>query len=255
MQNRYAGDIGDFGKFVLLKKIFPLSSNSIGVIWYLFPDETHNGDGRHIQYMNNPDYSRCDPLLINGLSNVVKSNRAVSSLEAENLLGKNTIYYSKPLDFHLTYNNQTKAHKEKRILLRLQWLEKAIDSVKNCNVVFLDPDNGLEINSVSKLSQIKAGKFAYYLEVVQFFNTQRTCVIYHHLNRTNTHDAQMQHRANEIKNTINNNSVVFGLRFYPYSPRAYFILTTRNEASKIRQNIKEFLSSSCSIGWDSYIEV
>ena len=255
MQNRYAGDIGDFGKFILLKKVFANSVDRIGVIWYLFPDESHNGDGQHIQYVTNPEYSKCDNHLINGLSKVIKGNRAVSALETSSLLSNNTVYYSKPLDFHITYNKQSKAHKEKRIQLRLQWLNEAIDSVKKCNVVFLDPDNGLEIKSVSKLSQIKSGKFALYYEVERFFNNKNTCVIYHHLNRNSTHQEQMKYRANELKNAVQHDSVVFGIRFYPYSPRAYFILTTQIEAPKIRQKIRDFLSSPCSIGWDSYCEV
>ena len=254
MQDRYAGDIGDFGKFVLLKKLFPASVNKIGVIWYLFPDESHNGDGRHIQYISNPEYSQCDAQLIKGLANVVKSKRTVASLEAENLLPQSTIYFSKPLDFHVNYNKQTKAHKEKRNQLRQQWLHEAAESVKKCNVIFLDPDNGLEIKSVSKLSQIKSGKFAYYSEVNEFFNNKNICIIYHHLNRVCTHSEQMQYRANQLKNIAEHDCTVFGIRFYPYSPRAYFIITNKNEASKMRKKIKEFLSSSCGIGWDSYHE-
>lgn len=172
MQNRYAGDIGDFSKFILLKKLFPDSVDKIGVIWYLFPDESHNKDGKHTQYTNNPKYSQCDKNLIDGLDNVIKNERKVASLEAENLLPKNTIYYSNPLNFHIKYNKQTKADKEKRLELRRQWLNKAIDSVKECNIVFLDPDNGLEIKSVSKLSQIKSGKFAYFCEIKEFFNNK-----------------------------------------------------------------------------------
>ena len=188
------------------------------------------------------------------MANVIKSKRAVASLEAENLLPKNTIYYSNPLDFHINYNRQTKAHKEKRIQLRKQWLNDAIESTKDCNVMFLDPDNGLEIKFVSKLSQIKSGKFAYYFEVKEFFNNQKTCVIYHHLNRNSTHNMQMQYRATQLRNMVNYDSVVFGIRFYPYSPRAYFILVTKNKACEMRQKIKTFLSSPCGIGWDSYHE-
>ncbi|MGN1144419.1 MAG: hypothetical protein ACI4SU_07600 [Anaerovoracaceae bacterium] len=47
MQNRYTGDIGDFGKLGLLRQLSG-AGFSIGVNWYLTPDESHNGDGRHI---------------------------------------------------------------------------------------------------------------------------------------------------------------------------------------------------------------
>lgn len=46
MQNRYVGDIGDFGKLGLLRQLHK-TGLSIGVNWYLTPDETHNGDGWH----------------------------------------------------------------------------------------------------------------------------------------------------------------------------------------------------------------
>ena len=48
MQNRYAGDIGDFSKFILLKKVF--GDKKIGLNWYLYPDEDHNNDGLYTNY-------------------------------------------------------------------------------------------------------------------------------------------------------------------------------------------------------------
>lgn len=57
MQNRYTGDIGDFGKLGLLR-VLQESGLTIGVNWYLVPDENHNSDGRHVQYLENADYCR-----------------------------------------------------------------------------------------------------------------------------------------------------------------------------------------------------
>ena len=68
MQNRYAGDVGDFGKFSLIRSLFAYPEYSIGVIWYQYPDESHNGDGRHTKYLHNPKYKHCDQELVDGLS-------------------------------------------------------------------------------------------------------------------------------------------------------------------------------------------
>jgi hypothetical protein len=46
MQDRYAGDIGDFVKLAILRALAP--GWHLGVAWWLYPDESHNGDGRHI---------------------------------------------------------------------------------------------------------------------------------------------------------------------------------------------------------------
>ena len=45
MQNRYSGDIGDYSKFVLLRKLFAADSHRIGLVCYLYPDESHTNDG------------------------------------------------------------------------------------------------------------------------------------------------------------------------------------------------------------------
>ena len=49
MQNRYVGDIGDYLKLGILRALSP--GYHLGVAWWLFPDEAHNGDGRHIGYL------------------------------------------------------------------------------------------------------------------------------------------------------------------------------------------------------------
>ena len=59
MQNRYTGDIGDFGKLGLLRAL-QASGLTVGVNWYLVPDENHNSDGRHVQYLENADYCQLD---------------------------------------------------------------------------------------------------------------------------------------------------------------------------------------------------
>ena len=52
MQDRYFGDVGDFGKYGLLRVLCGLWGGpnfKLGVVWYLFPDENHNADGIFLQ--------------------------------------------------------------------------------------------------------------------------------------------------------------------------------------------------------------
>lgn len=53
MQNRYVADIGDFVKFAILRGL--AVGRSLGVVWWLFPDEYHNADG-----------VTCPPFLVQG---------------------------------------------------------------------------------------------------------------------------------------------------------------------------------------------
>ena len=56
MQDRYAGDLGDFLKLGLLRWLvapsFDAPPHRLGVVWYLAPDESHNADGKHVAYLD-----------------------------------------------------------------------------------------------------------------------------------------------------------------------------------------------------------
>lgn len=257
MQDRYAGDVGDFGKFSLLRYLLNNTEHSLGVIWYLFPDESHNSDGGHIKYLTEPKFLNCDKYLCERLSNVVCGPRSVAALEREKLLPDNTVYYSNRLDFHVNQPSQSKQHKEARERKRYEWLNEAVIKTSKCTAIFLDPDNGLQISSCQKINQMKSGKFTYYSEITELTKDKAISIIYHHLNRHKnhgTHEKQIQTRAAELRKFINPGGAIFALRYRPYSPRAYFILTANSEEKKARENIDNFLHGSTGIFWDSYYE-
>lgn len=92
MQNRYAGDIGDFAKLGLLRA---LSANlRLGFAWYLYPDEGHNEDGRHIAYLDEPmAWKGLDPELFASFGNIVRSgDRTVAAIERANLFDEATFH-------------------------------------------------------------------------------------------------------------------------------------------------------------------
>ena len=254
MQNRYAGDVGDFGKFSLLRALCESSNNKLGVVWYRFPDESHNGDGRHTDYIRNPQYSACDKKLVEYLSKVVTGERSIIHLEKLNILPDNTVYFSEPLDFHVTYTTQTKTHKAGRRNGRQQWLNDAVKTVSQCNIVFVDPDNGIEIPSIPNIHQMKSGKYTYISELQELFSNKDACVIYHHLNMNEPHEAQLHHRAKQLKNAITGVHAVFALRFWPYSPRAFFVCTSKGNTETTRNKIKNYFNGLCGFGWDTYYE-
>jgi len=257
MQDRYAGDVGDFGKFSLLKSLFDRKDDCLGVIWYLFPDEIHNDDGKYTNYIEKQEFQFCDLDLIQKLSNILNGKRSVHALEINKILKSNTVYFQEKLNFHIEYSTQKKADKETRLLRRQEWLKNAVRSIEPCNIVFLDPDNGLEIKSCGKMSQIKSGKYAYYSEVKELFKGKDVCVIYHHLNRHKehgTHKDQIETRVNELRRRINPSGRIFGLRYKPYNPRAYFILSNKDIETSLKIKIQGFADSPCGEFWDNYTE-
>ena len=255
MQNRYSGDIGDYSKFVLLRKLFSAEAYRIGLVWYLHPDETHSNDGRHIDYLEQPAYLDCDADLIQGLSKVTQNQRHTQALQAARLLPNHPVYFSEPLDFHLRYPGRQAEHRQQRRVARSRWLQRAVQAVSDCNVVVLDPDNGLEIESCRQTHQGRAGKYAYYHEVEDFYRDKAVCVIYQHLHRRGSHQDQMRTRAQALKQRLSSGDRVFAIRYAPYTPRAYLMIASAEAATAVRASLEDFTGSLCGAGWDSYYEV
>ena len=94
MQDRYAGDIGDFGKFGLLRYV-ENEGISVGVNWYLTKPineiESNKNDGKH---EIKDKFKECDIELFYKLKKVFSGKRNVKNIEIKKLLNTN-IYYSK----------------------------------------------------------------------------------------------------------------------------------------------------------------
>jgi hypothetical protein len=97
MQNRYTGDIGDYSKLGLLRAL-QSAGFSIGLNWYLTPDETHNSDGHHVGYLHQDEYRACDEELWLCLKEIVDGEkRQVHNMENDAIL--KAAFFSDCLDF------------------------------------------------------------------------------------------------------------------------------------------------------------
>ena len=168
MQDRYSGDVGDFGKFGLLRHLVYDTPYRLGINWYLYPNESHNDDGRFIKYLSSQQFRECDQELHKKLASVVKNTRSTKALESAQLFRAETNYYSGVVCSYAKFPGQAQANKSKRLHLRVEWQKEAIYALPDSNVLFLDPDNGLEIGSCSSINQKRSGKFAYYEEIIRF---------------------------------------------------------------------------------------
>ena len=91
VQDRYAGDLGDFLKFGLLRRLATSEGAGrplrLGVVWYRTADESHNADGKHVQYLA-PSHRLAqhmrslDPDLYDRLAGVIESgDRSIGALD------------------------------------------------------------------------------------------------------------------------------------------------------------------------------
>lgn len=216
MQNRYIADVGDFGKYGLLKTI----SNTnliLGINWYLTPDEQNNGDGMHTSYLEKDEYRQCDEELYYSLKKIITRNqRNVESIEKFNILSKDTIFYDEIIDFHKETNwiNRRK--------LRNSWHKKALEKLHSSDIVFLDPDNGLQVKSIS-LTSAKGNKYIGYEELKDYFNVGKSIVFYNH--RERKPEEEYLNKFKKLKEIeVFKNSTIIGLKFRRGTIRDYIFI-------------------------------
>jgi hypothetical protein len=228
MQNRYVGDIGDFLKLGILRALSP--GYRLGVAWWLYPDENHNADGRHISYLTQPDQWRhFDPDLFDSLSQIVASGRRdVRALEASNIL---------PGAAFATDLIPTGGPIMQRRQARRKWFQAVRQTVQEADLVFLDPDNGLEPAGYSHGSA-KAGKSILLAELRELTQPGRCLIVYHHhTRRAGGHHAEIEHLADRLRKS--GFATVDALRAKPYSPRVFFLLDAPDD---VRQRLEQIES-------------
>ena len=169
MQNRYTGDIGDFSKLGVLR-VLQAVGLSIGVNWYLTPDETHNTDGCHVKYLEQDKFRACDEGLWLCLKEIVESGeREVRRLEDDRIL--KATFFSEYLDFR----GKTK---RKRVECRDGWYRRSLSALAGKDVVCVDPDNGLIVPSAT--GGPKENKYVLREELAGYFAQGSSVIYYQH---------------------------------------------------------------------------
>jgi hypothetical protein len=196
MQDRYAGDVGDFAKLGLLRHLATSSvvggtGLSIGVNWYLAPDEGHNADGKHVAYLEPSNrkhvaLAACDPYLIGRLAEVVVSGRSVRALEMCGALPSSSLTFGEMLD--PAWDS----------VGRGAWHGRALDVLADADLVFADPDNGL----CSLARRPKLLKYALVSELADYARRQQSLVVYHHMDRSAKAAIQALRRLEELASGV-----------------------------------------------------
>ena len=197
MQNRYVGDIGDFGKYALLRALTglytaPTSARQLrlGVAWFLYPDESHNADGKYTGYLNPTHSNRtkfraCDPQLYDVLQSVVDTgNRNISAIQENHILPRGTVFHENSLFFHRGMSRPA------RQAAREEWLSEALQATANADLVFVDPDNG--VSATADPLRKTGPKYVFSDDLLCFAQRGQSLIIYHHLGRRGTAEQQNQ---------------------------------------------------------------
>jgi hypothetical protein len=204
VQDRYAGDLGDYLKLGLLRWLTSseaVSGPRLGVVWYRTVDDVHNADGKHIAYLSDDDPSArrmrpLDPDLYDRLAAVVATGRrSTSALADAGVLPADTVYFDEVLDLQ----KLPIAARAARTELRQAWLDRALTATSGCDLIFADPDNGVR----SRLHPVgfhtnRSLKHVYLNELASFADRGQSLVVYHHADRSAPVEQQAQLRLTDL---------------------------------------------------------
>ncbi len=222
MQDRYAFDVGDFGKFGLLRHLSYLTGQKergpLGVLWYatVFPDK---GDsGKHLGYLEldnfgapSPDaaqYRECDPHLYDLFKWHMQEQRTRSIAMLESVV---------PLPVSTKFYREMTGRGSEA---RSEWFRRALATVSECSVVFCDPDNGIA-NPDSSKEESGSVQHVRFQELERLHEQGHGLVVYHHLNRTADHVSQVRDWNNRFMRLSPDAKAV---RFGRGNSRAFFVI-------------------------------
>ena len=213
MQDRYVGDIGDYLKLAILRALSP--GRRLGVAWWLHPDGGAAGDGRHTGYLDaGLDWRPHEPALFDVLREIVGSgNRTVAALHDDRIL---------PGAVFAAERIPVTGDPAARPVQRAAWFERVKTALAACDLVFADPDNGIEPAGY-RPTMVHGGKSITWGEIDALRAPGRVLVIYHHQTRfKGGHINEIEHLAQALRQR--GFATVDALRASPYSPRVFFLL-------------------------------
>ena len=169
MKNQYFGDINDYRKYGLLRALQSKGGGKLLVAWMLTPDDGSRDGGFRAYLQDRATWRQYDPDLFTGLAGLLRSAAVpgVSLLEGAGLLPR-TFYYSAVVP---------DASPD-----RDDWRQGLLDAARNVDLVFVDPDNGIEVAS-KPVGRKGSSKYVTWQELQALWKAGCSLLIYQHFRR------------------------------------------------------------------------
>ena len=236
MQNRFTGDIGDFSKLGLLRALSN-AGLSIGLNWYLTPNETHNDDGKHIKYLSQAEqYRFLDSQLFDELKGIIASGRReISEMEKPEILEAK--FFSDILDFPTSSKIRE---------VRDGWHSRALHEMKGNDIVCLDPDNGLIVPSATGTR--RENKYVLLEELCDYYQQGSSVIYYQHKARRKDEYYREQF-AFLMSNFLGAAGLM--LKFKTTSQRYYMFILQPQHKDRVKETICTLLEK----GWKNHFRL
>ncbi|MBR6114512.1 MAG: hypothetical protein IKQ10_04935 [Oscillospiraceae bacterium] len=234
MKNQYVGDVGDYGKYGLLR-FLTLHGIKLGVNWYLTPDD-YRTDGNHREYLYDPRLRTYDEKLYDVLSELAfRFDKTIQMVQNAGVMD-DADFYDELIDLQfIPWRERAEA--------RMTWHQKALETLGASELVFADPDNGL--SSTQKPSLKDAQKYILPNEVIDYFERGQQVLYYHH--RPRKKGPAWYQEKTQIKQFLPD-ARLLALSFNRWGCRTYVFVLHEDRYRVYQEVIDEFMDSP----WGKY---
>jgi hypothetical protein len=230
MKNQYFGDINDYRKYGILRTLADCEIRTT-ICWMLTENDTRS-DGLHIHYLQQPEkYRRFDTQLFDSLHSAVaqQRKRIVDWVRSHKLIPS--------ARYHSTFLTD-------EAIQRTSYFQKLNSIAQNSDLIFFDPDNGIEVKSKPK-GKKDSCKYLYWDEIKQFWGLGYSLLIYQHFPRVNRLE-YIQKLSTLLRKQTGATEVII----FKTSTVAFFLLVQSKHKKKIH-----FAENSIRTRWKGMIEV
>ena len=167
MKNQYFGDVSDLAKYALLR-VLGATGLHCCVCWMLTPNDGRT-DGRHISYLQHPRrFRHFDSEVFDALAEAVSAGRRDIAVVSERNLLPNTSFFG---DVLLDDAKQ-----------RADYFTRLWRVAASNELLFFDPDNGLEVASVRR-GRRGSARYLFLDELEDAFSRGHSPIVYQHYPR------------------------------------------------------------------------
>lgn len=167
VKEQYVGDVNDYRKYALLR-LLGRSGLKLGVCWMLTPNDERS-DGNKLGYLDQAKQERHDPQLFALLRRVrdEPDARRLGLIEGCEILPQ------------AVFVNTTVPEPQ---FERQLWFKQASAALTDTDLIFFDPDNGMEVGSVAK-GRRNSSKYVYRDELAATYRAGHSLLVYQHFQR------------------------------------------------------------------------
>jgi hypothetical protein len=167
MKQQYFGDVNDYVKYGLLR-CFSAAGLRVGVCWMMTPEDGRS-DGNKTSYLGRPEeWAGHDGELFAALQTLTREqDKSVAHFEQSNLL-LNALFYD--------------ALVPDATAVRNVWFQQALAKLGDSELIFFDPDNGIEVSS-KPAGRKDSSKYVLWAELERTWQTGKALLIFQHFPR------------------------------------------------------------------------